>query len=75
MTVYCRIVPDAVVPAVIRLLGKNGIFGRYWIATLMLTVLPGVLLGDHVVVTVAPPAGAPQSNGLTILEMSVAVQL
>ncbi len=49
--------------------------GEYWMATFILTVLPGVLLGDQVVVMVAPPDGAPQSNGVTMLEMSVAVQV
>jgi hypothetical protein len=43
--------------------------------TLIVTLLPGVLLGDHVVFTVVCPEGAPHSNGVTIFEMSVDVQV
>jgi len=41
----------------------------------MLTLLPGVLFGDHVVTMVVPPEGAPQSSGVMMLEMSVEVQV
>ena len=49
--------------------------GEYWMATLILTMLPGVLLGDQVVFTVVRPEGAPHSSGATIFEMSVAVHV
>ena len=42
--------------------------------TFVLTVLPGLLSGDHVVVTVYPPVGAPQSSGLMIPEIVEAEQ-
>ncbi len=42
--------------------------------TATVIVLPGELLGDHVVVMVVAPAGAAQSNGVMIFEMSVALQ-
>ncbi len=42
---------------------------------LIVTVLPGVLFGDQVVVTVVWPEGAPHSNGVMMFEMSVAVQV
>ncbi len=44
-------------------------------ATLMLTVLPGELFGVQVVTMVDPPEGAPQRRGVTMLEMSVEVQV
>ncbi len=44
-------------------------------ATLMLTVLPGELLGDQFVEIVVPPLGALQSSGAIMPEMSEVVQV
>ena len=57
------------------LLGKRGSVGVSWREILMVIVLPGVLLGDHVVEIVVPPEGAPHKRGVMRLEMSVAVHL
>ncbi len=58
--------PYAVVPIVKPLVDVKGITELYFTVTLIDTVLPGLLFGFQVVVTVVPLEGAPHSNGVII---------